>query len=204
MTKGLRASAAEDVFKNAQASHLDVIYGTSNGIFWFDLKDAKDAITLLDDKNITQYYRNSIVRHLANRDQVLRKMVVATDYIKLKKHQKQMPEYPGYLTYSKEQNTENIDEPIFNFIRLKVFTSKRPNTIGIRDEIFMFDRGVVMAYFLRRYVGVIIWQVADNIVCTSPTHIELSRKVYCDIFSDFVAESECVAYQPKTEKATVT
>lgn len=186
MTKGLIASTAEEIFKSPQGSHLDVIYRTSDNAFWFSKKEALNASGKLEDKTIVPHYRDPRVREMAERYTGLKIMIHATDYLKLMKVYKSMPMYDSYVTNAEENNIQPVTEELFEFIRSKVYLSNKPKSVGIRDHIYMFGRGIVPAVFIIRYPQGIVWTVGNDLVLTCPTHTELSHGSFYDLFSSFL------------------
>jgi len=169
---------------------VDVLYGTSQGGLYFGYDEATDAASKLEDKSILSFYRDSHVRDLAKQYKQLEEMVFATDYIKLDKLRKKVPEHNVFVEYAKAMGVNPVNEGTFDFIKSKVFRTTKPTTAGMRDQIYMFTRGVVDAVFLRRYPQGQIWQVGDTLVMTCPTNTELSSGTYMTIFSPLLGETK--------------
>jgi len=181
------AQRAAEKFKTPEGSIVDVLYATSDGSLYYSPEEASNFAGRLENKVITPYYRDSVVREMAKQFKDLQNMVFATDYVKASKIRKVMPLFKDYNAYCKAASTDAIPEDIFNFVVSKVFQSKRPTSVGLRDKIYMYNRGIVDAIFLRRYAQGQVWQVGDTLVFTCPTNTELMSGTYQTIFSPLFA-----------------
>jgi hypothetical protein len=179
---------ATEKFKTGEGRIVDVLYGTSNGALHYTIDDAQKIAGTLPDKTVTTFYRDPEVRDMAKQYNELNKMVLVTDYIKLEKLKKRMPKYNEFLAYAEAMGIVPVAEPVFNFVQSKVFRTQKPTTAGLRDQIYMYSKGVVDAIFLRRYAQGQIWQVGDTLVFTCPTNTELMSGTYQQIFQPLLGE----------------
>lgn len=182
------ADKVKKKFESGEGQTVDVLFADSSGNLFYAYDDAEAAASKLMDKAIVPYYRDDKVRDLAKQFKELEQMVIATDYIKLQKIKKKVPAYHEYVAYAEGKGIKSITEGIFDFIKSKVFRASKPTTTGQRDQIYMFNRGVVDAIFLRRYPQGQIWQVGDTLVMTCPTNTELMSGTYKTIFGQMLGE----------------
>ena len=167
---------------------IDVVYGISDGQIFFSPEEAAEAAKKMADAVITPFYRDEVVRKIAQKYKSLQDVVSATDYLKLRKLASKPFVYADYKVYTESLNASPVPESLFNFIASKVYASRRPVAAGQKDKIFTWNYGIVDAVFMRRYPQGVIWQVGDNLVLTCPTHTELMSGTYQQIFSPMLGE----------------
>lgn len=177
-----------DKFETPDGRIVDVLYATSDGELHFSPDDAKRATEKLDDKSVVPHYRDQSVRELGKQYMELNKMILLTDYLKLMRLQRKAPTYAEYLQVCVERSMGPVSENIYKFVESKVFSSRKLVAPGQKDTIFMFNRGIVEAYFLRSYPQGKIWMYGDTLVMTCPTHTELGEITYYDIFGNILGE----------------
>lgn len=185
-------------FKTPDGQIVDVIYATSDDKLYFSPSEAQKEANKLTDKIVTAYYKDPTVRELAKQYIELRKMVVVTDYLKLAKLEQKTVTYADYLKYCDEKGFGNVPIDVYNFVRSKVFTLRRLIVPGQKDTIYTYKGGIVEAYFQRREPNGIIWMLGPDIVFTCPTHTELARVSYYELFYQFMGED------PRKETKTTT
>jgi hypothetical protein len=169
-------------FATPDGQIVDVIFATSDGEPHFSHKEAVTAANKLIDRKITPYYKDQKIRELGDQHYELQKMIVVTDYLKLMRLQKKNPTYAEYLATCKELAVAPVTEDIYKFVESKVFRSRRMIAVGQPDTIFTYKKGIVEAHFLRQYPQGKMWILGNDIVMTCPTHTELGRISFYDIF----------------------
>jgi hypothetical protein len=188
METNLMAEKARIKFETGPGQMVDVLYADSSGNLFFEYDEVEQAASKLENKSITSYYRDPKVRNLAKQYKKLEEMVFATDFIKTHRITRTLPDYDRYILRASKAQIGAVNREIFKFIESKVFRAKKPTTAGMRDQIYMMDRGIVDAIFLRRYPQGQIWQVGDTLVMTCPTNTELTSGTYKQIFTPLLGE----------------
>lgn len=168
----------------------DVLYGTSDGQLFTTPEEAYSEASKMADPVITTHYRDEAVRKMAQKYAPLKVMIFATDYLKQVKIKRETPLYSEYEKCAAMKGISIVTSTIFDFVRSRVFRSRSMVGVGQKDKIYMYDRGVVDAYFLRRYPEGMIWQVEDSIVLTCPTHTELMSGTYMLLFEPVLGHRE--------------
>ncbi len=186
------AQKAAEKFAVGVGLQVDALFASSDGELFFSKEDAETNIATknLVDKAITPYYRDNETRRLAEQFKDLQKIMVATDHLKLCKAKRKQPIYLEYVAYAEAMGMESIPEQLFLFVQSKVFGTRALVTIGLKDQIYMYKRGIVDAYFLRQYPQGKVWQVGDHLVLTCPTHTELMSGTYQDIFPSILSPAK--------------
>lgn len=176
-------------FKTPEGQIVDVIYTTSDGGMHFSPDDAISAAAKLVDKTVAPHYKDGEVRKLAEKYPALRQMVFVTDIIKLAKVMKQPIEYKDYVAKAKKAKMlPVVPENIFEFVYGKVFRMTRIVMVGQKDTIYVYGKGIVEAYFIRRYDIGQIWLLGDDLIFTCPTNTMLGGISNYDIFWQFLGE----------------
>ena len=183
MNKDQILDAVTKKFETDDGKLVDVIYGTSDGQLFFSPEEAAKAADVIADKVITPYFRDEKVREMAKRNLKLTLMVFATDFVKRTKLYKMKPTYSEFQKYASDMGVKPVDNVAFDFIVSKVFASRRPVSPGQKDTIYMFEKGIVNAVFMRRYPKGQVWMYGDNLVLTCPTNTELVSGTFNHIFA---------------------
>lgn len=180
--KEIAVKAAQQ-FQTPEGKIVDVIYATSDGQMFYTPEEASEVASGLLNKTVMPFYKDAEVRKLARKYTVLERMVLVTDFIKRHKAKKTTPLYPDYTELAIKYKMAPVTDEVFKFVFSQVYTTRKVQYTGQKDSIYLHDKGIVTAHFLRRYEQGQVWQYMDRLVFTCPTNTELLSISYFDVFS---------------------
>lgn len=183
MNKELLAQKATAAFQTPEGRIVDVLFLTSDGEAHLTPEEAANATADMTDKTVSVFYKDTKVREMADKYKELKRVMVATDYLKrFRALRKQPPTHEEYKEYCDKYNEDPIPQGIYAFVTSKVYATKRPTTTGQKDTILTWSEGVIEAIFIRRYAHGQVFTVGDKLIFTCPTNTELLSGTYPEIF----------------------
>jgi hypothetical protein len=178
---------ATRMFGTPNGQIVDVLYITSAGNPHFTPEEAmKEASDLkLLDRTVTPYYRDSTIRMFAEKNPFLKKTMFAIDYLKMQSFLRRKPSYEEYVVKATNAGQEIADGELYEFLQRRSFMSRLPVQCGQQGEIYIPERGICKATFMRRITSpsTLIWQVGDEPVLTTLFNVALLTSHYKDIFA---------------------
>lgn len=174
------------MFGTPDGKIVDVLYSTSDSQVHFNRETAVSIASSLPNKVVTTYYRNAVAREIASKDPKLQSLLFLSDYLQACKLNKIDPSYGAYKRYCADNLAGPRPENIYDFVRKKVMWPEHLAFVGKTSEICTLNSEIVKGQFLRSDDTVKIWQVASELVVTTPVHIELVRASYSTIFAPLV------------------